>query len=489
MISQPANVPIVEITLPDERYHSVTLTFKVPSRENWLASANRLLKRERPARRVSLVYERLLKTNTLSSGVSKKILESLPLASLEAVYLALWQAQDERQTTLTTQSDTPKFSTPTAMAELGENEQLTLFLLAEDLQEFIPDSLLRDDIQLLEQREAAAMHSYYYRETLTQAQMITLLASQRYRTDFLEGLTHPTPYALILAYLACRRFTGILPWAFLLSSLSESEKTKFPRLARLQSVQKLLKTGSATTAMQRVTPMQLQKQAQWMDKILKSAEVTEIAAHHALPRPIRAIVLVEGETEKRLLPIFAQAMGHDFNRLGIELLPAGGKNQVKALYQDYADHVAVPICIVLDDDAASVADELQPLLRPGDKVFRFSEGEFEDTYDLNLILQIINRYYQPFPAVTHQKLKELAETSKAKGRVQALKAVWQTYNLGTFDKIEFADYYAESLQELHESKPPKTIRRLMETLLMLRAQAPDPNVSRNRPSTSHPQPG
>ena len=38
--------------------------------------------------------------------------------------------------------------------------------------------------------------------------------------------------------------------------------------------------------------------------------------------------IVEGITEEILLPVFSKLLGYDFYAHGIQIIPAGGKNQV-----------------------------------------------------------------------------------------------------------------------------------------------------------------
>ena len=44
--------------------------------------------------------------------------------------------------------------------------------------------------------------------------------------------------------------------------------------------------------------------------------------------PIEKVILVEGITEEILLPVFARKLGYDFYANGVQVIPAGGKNQV-----------------------------------------------------------------------------------------------------------------------------------------------------------------
>lgn len=436
-----------------------------------LASANRLLKFEFPVLRDQRVYERLIKLNILSTGLSKRTLETLPLPYLEMTYRRLWECF----------LDTQKPVAP-------ENELLALFLMVEEMCAFSPPEMVREDIQLLGMQEAGPMHSYYYQGPLEYRNLMTFLTRQQYRTDFLEGLAPPNSASsepagsddakasgiddessLQLAYLACRRLNQPLPWLELLASLNETELTRYPRLRRLKAVAEIL--PSHVEIPLPLQPQSLQNAVRQVEVFLNSPELARTATEAGIPRPIRELVIVEGETEKMLLPLFATTMGLDFNALGVEILPAGGKNNVLSLYGEHSRRLGIPICIVLDSDAEEVARELRPLLRAGDAVFQIAEGEFEDTYDIKLILATINQNYQPYPELTAKSFRELAKENSAQGQVQALRVVWQSYGLGSFDKIDFAQKYAEAFQQSAKREralPPPEIRELLETIMRIR---------------------
>jgi hypothetical protein len=448
--------------LPVERYGEGSFTFKVPARDVLMASANRLLKFAFPVLRDQRVYERLLKLNVLSTGLSKRTLETLPLPYLEITYQRLWECF------LNTQK-------PVA----PENDLLALFLLTEEMCAFSPSELVREDIQILGMQEAGPMHSYYYRGPLEYRNLTTFLARQQYRTDFLEALaprhteasTSPTDDEtdLQLAYLACRRLNRPLPWLELLESLNEPELDRYPRLRRLKSVAEIL--PSHVKIPLPLQPESLQNAVRQVKAFLDSPELARTATEAGIPRPIRELVIVEGETEKMLLPLFATTMGLDFNALGVEIQPAGGKNNVLSLYGEHSRRLGIPICIVLDSDAEEVARELKPLLRAGDAVFQIAEGEFEDTYDINLILAAINRNYQPYPELTAESFSTLAKENSAQGQVQAMRVVWQSYGLGSFDKIDFAQKYAEAFQlsaKREKALPPPEIQELLHTIMRIR---------------------
>lgn len=465
-LSEPKSRATIDVVLPDERQSEVIFSFKTPGRDNLAASANRLLKFEFPPVREVKVFERLIKTNVLSTGLSKKVLETLPLPFLEKIYGALWHSLHGPQN-------------PVA------DGWLSLFLLTEELLAFNPAQWVQQDIEQIGTRDTGAMHSYYYQGPLNRDNMITFLGKHGYRTDFLAqlpladsaSLTTQQEQALRMAYLACRRLSHPLPWTELLASLDSAELKKFPRLARLKAIQELLQ--QQPWAQGTITPGNFNTSIRQLQQLLAQKDCLAVASRFNLPRPVQTLVIVEGETEKILLPLFVEAMGLDLNALGIDLLPAGGKNHVLSIYGEASRYLNIPVCIVLDSDAREIAEELAPIKRAQDYIFQIAEGEFEDLYDLNLTLRAINRHYQPYPEVTRERFQELAEASQAKGRVQALRVLWQSYNLGSFDKIEFARQYAEMIKpDTQHGKlvaPPAAIRRLVETILKVRTGTPIKN--------------
>lgn len=449
--SKPSGAPSpsIQVTLPDERYGEAVFTFKIPAREHLMASANRLLRFELPANRDHLVYERLIKTCVISTGFSKKTLETLPLPRLEKIYREIWKGCFARG----------------AFAPL--NGLLTLFMVLEESSEFRISEMVHEDIQQMGLRDAEPMHSYYYQGTLGRDDMMTFLAGQGYRADFLAQERHWREREIELAYLACRRLSDPLPWLELLQSASRTELESLPRLNRLYKVSKLLE--SLPDLPKTITPQNLFDVSGQLRRLLHDKTMGRIAEESGITRPVRELVIVEGETEKMLLPLFAKARNIHLHALGIEVLPAGGKNHVSALYRKFARQLDIPICIVLDRDAADIAGELRQTLREGDCIYEIQEGEFEDLYDLKLILRVINQEYQPYPEVTSKRFSELtgAGAGTVQGRVQALKLIWQSYGLGSFDKIEFAGKYAERFNP-ETDQPPAAILPLLETIERVR---------------------
>lgn len=105
----------------------------------------------------------------------------------------------------------------------------------------------------------------------------------------------------------------------------------------------------------------------------------------------RKIVLVEGETEEYALPIYARALGYDFDSNNVSVVNAHGKDNLDQLYQMY-QAFGIPIYLIFDNDRGGEEGKLranetllrlldQPVCREPDgviaDVFAILEGDFE----------------------------------------------------------------------------------------------------------------
>lgn len=156
--------------------------------------------------------------------------------------------------------------------------------------------------------------------------------------------------------------------------------------------------------------------------------------------PLTKVVLCEGITEEILLPKFAKLAGFDFDKYGVKLLSAGGKNQVAKLYCELKDELKIPIFVLLDADANAIADSIYNVLRSIDEVYLINKGEFEDIFSLNLIKRTINH-----------RFKNICESCVAdfKNKTQmtfALSEFYRVNKLGDFQKAEFAKELAINLK-------------------------------------------
>ncbi len=175
---------------------------------------------------------------------------------------------------------------------------------------------------------------------------------------------------------------------------------------------------------QHLTGSELKSQ---VDKIPK-----QVRNDKKLKYPIEEVILVEGITEEILLPAFSKYLGYDFYANGIQIIAAGGKNQVVKMYYKLANELKIPIFVLLDKDAEENIEQIKPKLRKIDKIHLVSSGEFEDLLPASLILKTVNSHFKNFLSITEQDLVQAMPNAKI------LEEIFKTRGLHEFKKAEFA---------------------------------------------------
>lgn len=69
----------------------------------------------------------------------------------------------------------------------------------------------------------------------------------------------------------------------------------------------------------------------------------------------KKVVIVEGETEEYALPIYADALGYNFDSNGISVISVGGKNELDRLFRIF-NEFAIPSYIIFDGDKGKDTD-------------------------------------------------------------------------------------------------------------------------------------
>lgn len=179
----------------------------------------------------------------------------------------------------------------------------------------------------------------------------------------------------------------------------------------------------------------------WLKSLSSDANLDEMRKQHLLKFPIRKIILVEGITEEILLPAFSKFLGYDFYAEGIQIIAAGGKNQVVKMYYELSEDVKVPIFILLDKDAEENINQIRPKLRNIDKIHLVSCGEFEDLLSKSLIVKTVNTHFENFMAISEADLSGTLPTAKI------LEEIFKTKGLHEFKKAEFAKLVRENISE------------------------------------------
>jgi len=125
----------------------------------------------------------------------------------------------------------------------------------------------------------------------------------------------------------------------------------------------------------------------------------------------------------------------------VQIIPAGGKNQVVKKYYELAEQLKLPIFVLLDKDAEENIKQIQPKLRKNDRIHLVSCGEFEDLLPKSLIIKTVNSHFKNFLAITEEDLGNSIPTAKI------LEELFKTKGLHEFKKAEFAKLVRDKIGE------------------------------------------
>lgn len=180
----------------------------------------------------------------------------------------------------------------------------------------------------------------------------------------------------------------------------------------------------------------------WLLGHIEKTDEISAREKNSLRYPVEKVVIAEGITEEILLPEFARLCGYDFDKNGVYIISAGGKNQVVKLFYKLADYLKLPVFILLDKDAQQNFDEIKPKLRKQDKVHLLDCGEFEDALPLELIERTLT-----------DTLKNISVTEPFEPNVRMTKTLEEIFKhkgMHEFKKSEFAQMVREHLQSKND---------------------------------------
>lgn len=183
----------------------------------------------------------------------------------------------------------------------------------------------------------------------------------------------------------------------------------------------------------------------WLKKVIETKTIaSDLREKHLLKYPIKEVILVEGITEEILLPTFAKLLNYDFYSKGVQIIAAGGKNQVVKMYYKLAKELRIPIFVLLDKDAEENINQIKPKLRKIDRIHLVSCGEFEDLLPKSLIVKTVNAHFKNFLQITELDLEKNMQTAKI------LEEIFKTKGLHEFKKAEFAKLVRENIVSLED---------------------------------------
>ncbi|MEE3348787.1 MAG: ATP-dependent endonuclease [Candidatus Gastranaerophilaceae bacterium] len=182
----------------------------------------------------------------------------------------------------------------------------------------------------------------------------------------------------------------------------------------------------------------------WLKEVGLSDYLPGKAHSKSLKFPITKVVICEGITEEILLPVFADILNYNFDKNGIQLISAGGKNQVVKLFYKFAEQLKIPIFVLLDSDAEQNAIEIEPKLRKHDKIYRIESGEFEDILPKKLVEKSIKS------SIKNISLSPEKGSDYSEGTVHYLEEFYRTRGAHEFKKAEFAHVVKENIIGLED---------------------------------------
>lgn len=185
----------------------------------------------------------------------------------------------------------------------------------------------------------------------------------------------------------------------------------------------------------------------WLKNLEISSDIRKSRFDNSLRFPVEKVVIAEGATEETLLPEFAKRCEYDFDKEGIYVLSAGGKNQVVKLYYQLVESLKLPIFVLLDKDAKENLEEIQPRLRDIDKIHLLDCGEFEDLLPIKLVERTLDYELKNISMLEKEKLNEDIP------RVKFLEEVFKTRGMHEFKKVEFAQMVKKNIKNDEDISP------------------------------------
>ena len=207
-----------------------------------------------------------------------------------------------------------------------------------------------------------------------------------------------------------------------------------------ENIEKFLKNKINYKAFVTLIDENSPKNLKWLKALGSPRDIKQERFKNSLRFPIEKVVIAEGATEETLLPEFAKRCGYDFDKEGIYVLSAGGKNQVVKLYYRLVDSLKLPIFVLLDKDAKENLEEIKPKLRSIDKIHLLACGEFEDLLPLELVQRTLD--YQ----LNNISMMEKEMLNAPEPRVKILEEVFKTRGMHEFKKVEFAQMVKKNIK-------------------------------------------
>jgi len=207
-----------------------------------------------------------------------------------------------------------------------------------------------------------------------------------------------------------------------------------------ENVRKLLKNKINYDSIIKILPDNIPNNLKWLKEIRNGNGIK-------YGFPVKQIILCEGITEEILLPVFSKICNFDFDKSGIHIISAGGKNQVVKYFYNFSKCLKIPVFVLLDNDAKENLEEIKPRLRDIDKIHLLRCGEFEDLLPEKLIIKTLNYTTQN---ISLAPIEGLAACSS---KVKFLEDFYKHRGLHEFKKAEFAQAVKQNIIDISDVSP------------------------------------
>lgn len=175
------------------------------------------------------------------------------------------------------------------------------------------------------------------------------------------------------------------------------------------------------------------KNLKWLDALGNSQDILKTRKAESFLFPVEKVIICEGITEEILLPVFADIHGFNFDKNGIHIISAGGKNQVVKTYYELAENLKIPIFVLLDKDASDNLLSIKARQREIDDVYILASGEFEDLLPVQLVARTLDYAFENISLIDLDFLKQDLP------KVKILEEIFKNRGLHEFKKSEFAN--------------------------------------------------
>ncbi len=160
----------------------------------------------------------------------------------------------------------------------------------------------------------------------------------------------------------------------------------------------------------------------------------------------KQVILVEGQTESYCLPIYARALGHDFDSMSLAVIECGGKDQIDRLYRIF-NSLGIACYVLFDYDRSNKDSESAKASKALLELF----GSTDEPRDQPLITESFACFIETWEKDVNSQIPDYASLSAD-----------ATKFLGTCGKPVTARYVATKLTDGQVPFVPSVLKDIIE---------------------------